>query len=101
MGVCSNSADTIANLLLHKIKIGISSRSIGSVKKNKNGIDEVQSDLQILCWDFVSVPSTHLSWICATEEEAKALAPHAPEPSKEPVRKNGNGFYDKLSKFMA
>jgi hypothetical protein len=36
---------------------GISSRSLGTVKK-QNGVDMVD-ELQLICWDFVSDPSTH------------------------------------------
>ena len=39
-------------------KPGISSRALGSIKK-QGGIDVVQEDLQLICWDFVSDPSTH------------------------------------------
>lgn len=39
------------------IKVGISSRAVGSVQQ-KNGHAVVQEDLQLICWDFVSEPST-------------------------------------------
>ena len=42
------------------ITIGISSRGMGSVKENMmEGTVEVQDDFELLCWDFVSTPSTH------------------------------------------
>ena len=42
------------------IVIGISSRGLGSVEENLNeGTLEVQDDFELLCWDFVSTPSTH------------------------------------------
>lgn len=39
--------------------IGISSRGTGSVKQTNEGALEVQDDFSLLCWDFVSNPSTH------------------------------------------
>jgi len=39
------------------IKVGISSRAVGSVQQ-RNGSSVVQEDLQLICWDFVSEPST-------------------------------------------
>lgn len=39
------------------IKVGISSRAVGSVKQTHNAA-VVQEDLQLICWDFVSEPST-------------------------------------------
>lgn len=39
--------------------IGISSRGTGSVKPTNEGHLEVQDDFELVCWDFVSNPSTH------------------------------------------
>jgi len=39
--------------------IGISSRGTGSVQQTNEGHLEVQSDFELVCWDFVSNPSTH------------------------------------------
>ncbi len=41
------------------ITIGISSRGMGSVQEGVNGTVEVQDDFELLCFDFVSTPSTH------------------------------------------
>ena len=42
------------------ITVGISSRGMGSVKENMSeGTVEVQDDFELLCFDFVSTPSTH------------------------------------------
>jgi hypothetical protein len=39
--------------------IGISSRGTGSVKQTNEGTLMVQQDFELVCWDFVSNPSTH------------------------------------------
>lgn len=39
--------------------IGISSRGTGSVKQTNESTLEVQDDFELVCWDFVSNPSTH------------------------------------------
>ena len=39
--------------------IGISSRGTGSVQQTNEGHLEVQDDFELVCWDFVSNPSTH------------------------------------------
>ena len=39
--------------------IGISSRGTGSVQQTNEGNLEVQPDFDLVCWDFVSNPSTH------------------------------------------
>lgn len=51
------------------IKVGISSRAIGSVT-NIGGINYVEDDLQLICWDFVSEPSTHNAFMM---QEARLL----------------------------
>ena len=39
--------------------IGISSRGTGAVQQTNEGHLEVQPDFELVCWDFVSNPSTH------------------------------------------
>jgi hypothetical protein len=61
-GIVSTKGDDIANLLRNKIKIGVSSRGIGSLKEVK-GQNIVQDDFEIICWDIVSTPSTPGAYI--------------------------------------
>ena len=50
----------LKELFRNGITVGISSRGMGSVEENINeGTVEVQDDFELLCWDFVSTPSTH------------------------------------------
>jgi hypothetical protein len=51
------SGNILKQLFLNKITVGISSRGMGSVKQIGETL-EVQDDLELLCWDFVSTPST-------------------------------------------
>lgn len=61
-GICSSLGDTTANLLLNGYKIGVSSRAVGSVE-SKLGVMMVGNDLELICWDVVSDPSTPGAWI--------------------------------------
>ena len=61
-GIISNEADQTANLLLSGIKIGVTSRGLGTVT-NKMGVLYVADDYEIVCWDIVSDPSTPNAWI--------------------------------------
>lgn len=61
-GIISNQADQAANLLLSGIKIGVSSRGLGTVT-NKMGVLYVSDDYEIVCWDVVGDPSTPSAWI--------------------------------------
>lgn len=56
-GVCSVIGDQILLYIQNKIKIGISSRGVGSLKKI-NGEDIVQNDFELIGFDLVSTPST-------------------------------------------
>jgi len=54
------SGKILKELFRAGIILGISSRGLGSVKELRNeGVVEVQEDFELICWDFVSNPSTH------------------------------------------
>tara|TARA_R100000152_G_C6764751_1_gene189425 strand:+ start:39 stop:683 length:645 start_codon:yes stop_codon:yes gene_type:complete len=56
------SGNILKELLKAGVKLGISSRGLGSVKEiheDDGGAVEVQPDFELVCWDFVSNPSTH------------------------------------------
>jgi len=53
------SGNILKELFKAGISLGISSRGLGSVKKEgKDDADYVQEDFELICWDFVSNPST-------------------------------------------
>ena len=53
------SGNILKELFNNNITVGISSRGMGSVKPLGEGRVEVDDDFELLCWDFVSTPSTH------------------------------------------
>ena len=62
------------------VTVGISSRGMGSVEENlMEGTVEVQDDYDLLCWDFVSNPSTNGAYMFAgSMNESKIKAPKSP-----------------------
>jgi len=53
------NGNILKQLLKAGIKLGISSRGLGSVRKNvRENADEVQDDFELIAFDFVSNPST-------------------------------------------
>jgi hypothetical protein len=52
------SGNILRELFANNITVGISSRGMGSVQALGEGTVEVQDDFELLCWDFVSTPST-------------------------------------------
>ena len=61
------SGNILKALLDSGIKVGVSSRGMGSLQEN-NGVLEVQDDFDLLCWDFVSTPSNPGSWMLPLKE---------------------------------
>ena len=53
------SGNILKQLLGAGIRLGISSRGLGSVEEISEGTVEVQDDFELIGWDFVSNPSTH------------------------------------------
>ena len=51
------SGKILQSLIESGVKLGISSRGVGSTKK-QGDYHIVQDDFQLICWDFVSEPST-------------------------------------------
>jgi len=52
------SGQILRNLIEGGVKLGISSRGLGSVAQATGGDTIVQDDFQLICFDFVSEPST-------------------------------------------
>lgn len=55
------SGNILKELFKSKITLGISSRGVGSVNNlnEDEGTVEIQDDFELICFDFVSNPSTH------------------------------------------
>ena len=51
------SGKILQSLVESGVKLGISSRGVGTTKK-QGDYQIVQDDFQLICWDFVSEPST-------------------------------------------
>ena len=65
-GIISCEGDRVANYLRKGLKIGVSSRGVGSLEK-EGGKNVVQDDYELICWDIVTSPSTPGSWIYSEE----------------------------------
>ena len=96
LGIISCKGDAVADLLRHRIKIGVSSRGVGSLVEGKNGEQIVQDDFEIICWDVVTAPSTPDAWIFKNIEDAKPYV-EGFESKKLMVKEN---LKDNLDKFL-
>ena len=58
------AGNILKELFRNGITVGVSSRGMGSVEENlAEGSVTVQDDFELLCWDFVSTPSTHGAFV--------------------------------------
>lgn len=94
-GIISCQGDQIAHLLLNGIKIGVSSRGLGTVQ-NKFGKLYVADDYEIVCWDVVSDPSTPNAWITGEDNiPSQYVESHISE--KTPIIEKLDKFNDWLN----
>lgn len=56
------SGKILQNLVADKVKLGISSRGVGSTER-RGDYQVVQDDFQLICWDVVSEPSTPMAFM--------------------------------------
>jgi len=90
-GIISCEGDRIANMLRRGIRVGVSSRGVGSLEE-VGDIFLVQEDFELICWDIVTSPSTPGSYIFNKRSEA--------QPFMESVNKKKPLLIDKLNKFL-
>lgn len=57
------SGNILNQLFKNGITVGISSRAMGSVTPIGEGTVKVEDDLDLICWDFVSTPSTYGAYV--------------------------------------
>ncbi len=77
--ILSTPSGNILKELFKEGNVGISSRGMGSVSNLGEGTVEVQDDFDLLCWDFVSTPSTYGSYMTPINEN---LDPNTKTPDK-------------------
>ena len=92
-GIISCEGDQVANLLRKGLKIGVSSRGVGSLKK-ENGKNVVQDDFELICWDVVTSPSTPGSWIYNEE-------PSKEQQMSESKKSDKTLLVDRLNNFLS
>lgn len=93
LGIISSCADTVAQWLISGLKIGVSSRALGSVQQMGDKLI-VGDDLELICWDIVANPSTPGANIAMNDDELQKYVES--KKNNKPVIKE-----DKFSKFDA
>ena len=65
------SGQVLKSLVKSGVKLGISSRGMGSVSESAHGETVVEDDFQLICFDFVSEPSTPNAFMMKEAKEFK------------------------------
>ena len=95
-GIASSTGDLTANLLLQGLKIGVSSRGVGTVDL-KFGKYIVGDDYEIICWDYVSDPSTPTAWFDMDKEK---LTPYLENKNNDKTLISENTKLDKFKNWL-
>lgn len=90
-GIISCEGDQIANMLRKGIRVGVSSRGVGSLEEVAGKL-VVQDDFELICWDIVTSPSTPGSYMFNSKQEAR--------PFMESEQKGKDLLIEKLNKFL-
>lgn len=67
------SGNILKQLFLAGINVGVSSRAMGSVSPIGEGLVQVEEDLELICWDFVSTPSTFGAYVKPVSDFGMAM----------------------------
>jgi hypothetical protein len=68
--ISTPSGNILKELFKSNIRLGISSRGLGTIKKLSEGLDQVQDDFELIAFDFVSNPSTRGAFMFPTDQQA-------------------------------
>lgn len=70
------SGNIVRELIKNNIRLGVSSRGMGSVRQMGEGTVEVQDDFSLVCFDIVSNPSTHGAFI-NENQQSQIVTPYS------------------------
>jgi len=80
-GIVSSKGDVAANLMRQGVTMGVSSRGVGSLKKNGER-NEVQDDFELICFDLVSSPSTPGAYLFSNPDDRHKYEENLEEEKK-------------------
>lgn len=102
-GIVSSKGDVAANLMRQGVTLGISSRGVGSLKKEGER-NEVQDDFELICFDLVSSPSTPGAYLFSNQDDREKYEENLEEETLEKVKKQEVGksidLMNKLTHYL-
>ena len=98
-GIVSVIGDKIVLYLQHKIKLGISSRGVGTLKQI-NGNNIVQPDFELIGFDLVSTPSTPGAYLFPVENDQVSFNEEYKQNSSGIFLKENDNIIKSLDMFL-
>jgi len=98
-GVVSVIGDKIVLYLQNKIKLGISSRGVGTLKE-MNGENLVQNDFELIGFDLVATPSTPGAYLFPAKSGSVGFGEHYVNKNGLYIREEEVKIYNALDKFL-
>ena len=98
-GVVSVVGDKIVLYLQNKIKLGISSRGVGTLKE-MNGENLVQNDFELIGFDLVATPSTPGAYLFPAKSGSVSFGEHYVNKNGLYIRVEEVKIYNALDKFL-
>ena len=95
-GIISCLADLVAHWIISGLRIGVSSRAIGTVSKS-GGVLLVNDDLELIGFDVVATPSTPNAYITKTEDGLEPFIDRSGSGTDTP---NSDDKYSELMKWL-
>lgn len=99
LGIVSTCSDMAAHWILSGLKIGVSSRGLGSVEQ-RNGILYVGNDFEIICWDIVTQPSTPGALIFQEGENMDSFKESKQNSGENILAESNYKDFDKFEKWL-
>mgnify|MGYP006288509645 CR=1 FL=1 len=99
-GIVSMVGDKIVEYLKRGIRLGISSRGVGSIKES-NGKNIVQNDFELICFDLVASPSTPGAYLYPEKNEIQiGENVYNKQTSQNTINEGYNKLIDGLNEFL-
>ena len=90
------SGRILKDLMNAGVKLGISSRGLGTVKEGRDGHDVVEEDFQLICFDIVSEPSTPNAFV--HPDDKRNMSSNFRTKIKENKQNQIDNLFDKILK---
>lgn len=98
-GIVSTCADMYAHWILSGLRVGVSSRGLGSVEQ-RNGMLYVGEDFELVTWDGVAQNSTPGALVFQDGEDMTPFKENINNPENKNIIKESNNKFDKFEKWL-